>query len=686
MHRFISIVSALAALATAQNSTITSSVSYDPVATPDTLPIDDLRDFEVPTYTSIQGLSSQNVAYATSTAIASASIEQSESPLSVFPAVTSVAINAAGDSNDDSSVPSATDAVEKRALSKRTACAPQATMSNFYNVNVNNYSAFKADATISSVANAAATPSGYFQNFQNLPGASNAYAYLGYSVISTGYDVNSCATKCTAKSGCLAFNIYFERDPTVAPGTGCTNPAAFANIKCSFWGSALDGTTANNYGQWQSSFEVGIAGSNGYTSYEVGGPIDGWSTPQSLNNSAMNAPLRDCAGAWTYMGYTLFQSGPFDPRLCSAACNAQTAYDMAHPPSAGQPAKCAAFGTYLLTMTNKTGSYLEGQMCTLYTSNWDKDGSDFCTSYIGYSAPSTTTILMVTPAVSTDLQTTTLVSTVTDTSSPTATVTGNVQWKRDALNETISYTTVSSVPPHSVILLATYASTFTVTNGTVPTHAPSNIVARNGTASTSAMSSLAKRDTSTGIATPTSIAAWPASRISEACSEVATGTSTITAIVSLTASTTTAYSTVAAITTLQACVVPSELPDYETFIALFGVWDGDLVGNNPSPAFQAAAVVQLPFSMTMGGLSSNVVTVNTDGSIYFGDVQIKAFSGQGYTIYVYAGINGIYYRITGDVGSRQLVFAWYVGTHEYGNEQNHFTITYFENKPNEVQY
>ncbi|KEQ68182.1 hypothetical protein M436DRAFT_32292, partial [Aureobasidium namibiae CBS 147.97] len=236
-------------------------------------------------------------------------------------------------------------------------------------------SAFAADSTIASIANSAPTPSGYFNTFTNAAGSSSAYAYLGYAVVNggkTGYDVNWCAFKCNAMNGCLSFNIFFERDPVLEPGSGCSNPAAFPNIKCSFWGSALDLSTASNKGQWRSSFQVGIAGSNGYTSYKLGGPIAGWDAPQSLKTSAMNAPVRDCADTWTYMGFKLFQSGPFDPNLCSAACNSQTTYNLAHPPSTGKVSRCAAFGTYILTMTNKTGSYQQGQMCTLYTSNWDK--------------------------------------------------------------------------------------------------------------------------------------------------------------------------------------------------------------------------------------------------------------------------------------------------------------------------
>lgn len=119
----------------------------------------------------------------------------------------------------------------------------------------------------------------------------------------------------------------------------------------------MDLKTANNYGQWRSKFQVAVAGSNAYTSYKVGGGITGWTTPLSLKNAAMNAPLEDCAGVWTYLGYKLFTAGPFDPTLCSAACEAQTEYNAQHPVDGKIPVTCAAFGTYMLTKTNTTGSY-----------------------------------------------------------------------------------------------------------------------------------------------------------------------------------------------------------------------------------------------------------------------------------------------------------------------------------------
>lgn len=293
------------------------------------------------------------------------------------PAATDVPINSAGE--DDSDLDSKRDVNAKRDLDgnleRRSACAAQATMPNYYSVNVDSYSAFKADPTIASVANAAPTPSGYFQTVKNAAGANSAYAYLGYATVNkgkTGYDTQWCANKCDSITGCLSFNIYFERDPVQEPGTGCTNPAAFANLKCSFWGTGLDSTTANNYGQWRSQFQVAVAGSNAYNSYKIGGPVDGYSPSTALNTSIMNAPLHDCAGTWTYLGYKLFQSGPYDPQLCGAACDAQTAYNQRHPPSDGNAVECSAFGSYILTMTNKTASYQLGQMCTMYTSNWDK--------------------------------------------------------------------------------------------------------------------------------------------------------------------------------------------------------------------------------------------------------------------------------------------------------------------------
>lgn len=371
----------LAGLAFAQDDTL--SVADNPAPTPDALPLEDLRDIPVPTYTVVPDVASQDVPYAPSSAIAAVSSAVAATPLSVFPAATDVPINDSGEadgeaSDDDTAanVISGSGAISRRdarQLVRRDACGKQPVIQVPYDIDVSTPAAFKADQTIADVAtNANSAPAGYFQNFKNLPAANNAMNYLGFVQVKSGYDVDYCAAQCTKKAGCLSFNIFFERDPVVIPGATCENPDAFANIKCSFWGTALDASTAKNVGQWRSKFQVVIAGSNAYTSYKIGGPVDGWTGPQDLGNAAINAPLYDCTNTWSYLGYKLLQTGSVDPRLCATACDAQTAYNQKHPASDSKVVACNAFGSYILTKNNATGSYQQGQMCTFYTANWDK--------------------------------------------------------------------------------------------------------------------------------------------------------------------------------------------------------------------------------------------------------------------------------------------------------------------------
>lgn len=166
----------------------------------------------------------------------------------------------------------------------------------------------------------------------------------------------------------IQFHLVFERDPSVDPGTGtnCNDPPSTTLIKCSFWGSPIDSSTATNTGQWRMNFHVLIAGSNGYSSYRIPNAPTGYSTPVFLNNASINAP-QDCNGAGTYMGVRMFNSGPFDVNLCAAACTATSNYDAAHPPSDGSaPMLCSFFVTYLLA---KNGVVL-GQYCAMYNETW----------------------------------------------------------------------------------------------------------------------------------------------------------------------------------------------------------------------------------------------------------------------------------------------------------------------------
>lgn len=118
---------------------------------------------------------------------------------------------------------------------------------------------------------------------------------------------------------------------------------------------------------------------------------------------------------------------------------------------------------------------------------------------------------------------------------------------------------------------------------------------------------------------------------------------------------------------------------------LGGEWSGDTLGDNRETHYQEEAIIQLPFPVCLGGYCSPVITVGTDGYIVYNDattnslVVLNAFTWQGSGLYIYPGANGVFYRIAGPVGARSLVFSWYAGTYEQGAEQNHFTITLFEN-------
>ena len=177
--------------------------------------------------------------------------------------------------------------------------------------------------------------------------------------------MQGCADACDSEKYCRGFNIYFERDPSVDPGSNCPNLSSTTNIKCSLYGYPVALKAATNMGQWRQDFQIVIAGSNGYSKTDKALPtVDDFETPTTLL-AAINAPLDN--GYDTYNGMRLFNDNPFDPALCAAACKAQTEYDMAHPNSDGTYKPCNFFATYILT---KNGVPL-GTYCSLYTRSWD---------------------------------------------------------------------------------------------------------------------------------------------------------------------------------------------------------------------------------------------------------------------------------------------------------------------------
>lgn len=177
---------------------------------------------------------------------------------------------------------------------------------------------------------------------------------MGFMTMST-YDSAACAAKCNTINGCMAVNIYFERDPSVDPGTGssgCANPASVVYVKCTLWGGPVNAGNANNYGQIRNQFQIAIAGSNGYVNNAIVVP-SGYGTALQLGTSAIDAPYDylscffdiqltknnryDSYGYNTFMGAQLFSNGPFNASLCALACTAQSKYNIAHPPADGSP-------------------------------------------------------------------------------------------------------------------------------------------------------------------------------------------------------------------------------------------------------------------------------------------------------------------------------------------------------------
>lgn len=61
------------------------------------------------------------------------------------------------------------------------------------------------------------------------------------------------------------------------------------------------------------------------------------------------------------MGSKIFTNGPFDPKLCAAACTAQSEYNLRHPPKNAPAQTCQFFNTFFVLKNGVP----EGQYCSL---------------------------------------------------------------------------------------------------------------------------------------------------------------------------------------------------------------------------------------------------------------------------------------------------------------------------------
>ncbi|KAL0942889.1 uncharacterized protein CTRU02_200775 [Colletotrichum truncatum] len=239
--------------------------------------------------------------------------------------------------------------------------------------------AFLSDTAFSNAALSAKTPSGWYRTFQNLQSATSASVYQGYKTYAT-YDPALCAADCAKISGCAAFNIFFERDPSQDPSVSCPNPSSTTVIKCSFWGVAIGPSTATNSGQKRNDFVVVIAGSNGYQLSAPVYDVTGYNATFT-DAATINAPS-SCNSYITYKAHT---NEAYDPALCATDCAAQA---LETNPFNGL--RCHFFTSYLLV---KNG-VAQAQICALYSRTWDKSyatntgytsGSDIYTIQYAYS-------------------------------------------------------------------------------------------------------------------------------------------------------------------------------------------------------------------------------------------------------------------------------------------------------------
>lgn len=177
-----------------------------PAPIPQEIEIDLLLAVPEPTVTQAIGVAAQTVSYDAESLAAQATA-----------AATSISI-------------AVSDVASATAIEKRDACVPQltgVTQSGYAVTATDNPSAFLANPAFAAAATNAPVPSGYTNAFQNLNASNSAYGYMGFVSLDS-YDTELCASNCNAANGCMAFNIYFERDSSQ---TGCDNPPSATLIK-----------------------------------------------------------------------------------------------------------------------------------------------------------------------------------------------------------------------------------------------------------------------------------------------------------------------------------------------------------------------------------------------------------------------------------------------------------------------
>ncbi|KAI7352497.1 hypothetical protein D0862_07397 [Hortaea werneckii] len=240
--------------------------------------------------------------------------------------------------------------------------------------------AFRDNQAYSVAANSAPAPAGYSKAFTDLKASIEQIGYLGLRTVDS-YDPALCAEHCDPEHGCVAFNLYFERDPSFdTDPNSCPNPPSTTNVKCTLYGFPVASGGATNKGQWRDGFAVAIAGSNGYNRKPLTSPdIDKYDGPTELQ-CAINAPLDPDTGKNTHVGSTAFKT-TFDPSQCAAACNTHNNYHLSHRnPADGTYPPCNFFNSYVLYKNGVP----ESLVCSMYSRAWDESYAVNCGQWRGH--------------------------------------------------------------------------------------------------------------------------------------------------------------------------------------------------------------------------------------------------------------------------------------------------------------
>ncbi|KAG9959002.1 hypothetical protein KCU61_g7857, partial [Aureobasidium melanogenum] len=270
--------------------------------------------------------------------------------------------------------------------------------------------AFYSYAPFHSMASAAPTvvPSSdktqYTQVFKDLDAAVSANSYIGLYTL-TSYNAQECASKCDDTDLCTSFNIYIERDPSLAPAnndnttytpweTYCPNPSSITNYKCTLWGSTLSADLATNKGDYREQFQTVITGSDAYDKTNVTTPScsvpDAPASTSAISTSVVSPakptgpaappaggsgpkkptlkPGQNCGpkaiSAPKYHMGSKFIPGPFNPQVCANYAIEQNTFNRNAAIKAGKHSftPCKMFNSYFLHKDNKPfGTY-----CSLY--------------------------------------------------------------------------------------------------------------------------------------------------------------------------------------------------------------------------------------------------------------------------------------------------------------------------------